>query len=60
MFDEMDARYLGQNQEKFPSLALLLETKIQNTKSIYHSTMILFISTMRSFDYDAKDKSNKW
>lgn len=57
--DELHACHLEQDQEKFPSFSSFLETKIQQLKLISHSIMCLFISTTRTFDYNAGNKSEK-
>lgn len=44
------------NHEKFSIIALFHYNRIQQTKNISQSLMSLFVTTTRSFDYDAETK----
>lgn len=57
--DELYVRHLKQGKETFATFALFLDKNVQETKIIFHSIMSQFISTILSFDYNARDKSNK-
>lgn len=59
LLDKLHVLHVKQNEEEFPSVALFLKTKSQQTRSISHKIMSLFITTVRTVDYDGRDKSQK-
>lgn len=56
LFDEIHAPRFEQNKQNFPTFVLFLDTEIQQTKTISHSTMFLFVGTMLRCDYNATAK----
>lgn len=60
LLDELHLHYLQQDKEKLSIFALFVDTKIPRTKTIFHSIITLFMSTMHLFIYDANDRSKKW
>lgn len=59
LLDELHVRHMKHNKERFPAFTLFLQTKIQQTRNMTHTIMTLFITTMRHYNYDTMDKSNK-
>lgn len=59
-FDELYICYLEREEERFPSFALYLDTKIQKTKIIFNDIVSLPISIIRSFHYNAMENSKNW
>lgn len=57
LLNELNAPHVKQNGEMFPSFATFLDTKFRQTEIITHSILSLFVTTMRPFDYNERDKS---
>lgn len=60
MLDNLHVRGLEQDQEKSSFFALFLHSKVDQSKLISHSSASLFISTIRPFNYNARERSKKW
>lgn len=60
LLGELYIRHFEHGKQKFPSFTLFLDTHIKQTKIISNSTMSLFISTTRPFDYNASDQLKSW
>lgn len=58
-FDDLHVRHLRSYQEKFPSFALFIDTKITQVGIVYHLIISLLSSTTRPFKYNARDNSSK-
>lgn len=46
-----------QRKEQFPTFAMVLETKLQQTKIISHSMLPVVIITTHPYDYDSRDRT---
>lgn len=57
--DKLHTRNLEQDIKKLPRFALFLDSNTQQTRLLFHYTILRFINTMIPFGYDAADKSNK-
>lgn len=60
LLDELYRRGLEQYKENCPTLAPFLDTTIQRTKITARLIIYQFISTMRPFAYDAREKPRNW
>lgn len=59
LLGELQLRYFELDIETFPTFALFVDTKIQQTKKVSYPIISVFISTISSFEYDERDKSKK-
>lgn len=59
LLDELHDRDLKQDQERYPFVALFLDSKIQQANRLLHSIMSLFTSSVLPFDYDRAEISKK-
>lgn len=50
LLDELHVRRLEEDKGEFPIIALFLDTTIHQTRTISHSIMSVFISTVRPFN----------
>lgn len=53
LLDGLHFRYVEQGKERFSTVALFLETKIQQRKLSSHSVLSIFTSDIVLFAYDA-------
>lgn len=60
LLDTFYVRRLQQDSEKFSTFALFHNTKIRQTKNTFHSISLQFMTTMRPFSCDARDKVKMW
>lgn len=60
LMDKVYIRHLEQDEMNFPTFAQFLDVKIRQTTVISHLIMYLFISTMRPFNCNAREKSKNW
>lgn len=58
--DKFRVRHLEQGEKQFSAFALFLEFKIQQTKITSYSILSLFVSDIRPFEHDRRDRSKEW
>lgn len=60
LLDELRARHMKQDKEKFLTFALFVDTMIQQNKIFCHKIMYLFMKSVRPFENDRTERSMKW
>lgn len=60
VLDKLHVGGLNKDWKKFPTFALFIDTKLQQTKIIFYFMMSLSLNTEFFSDYNARDKPKKW
>lgn len=58
--EKLLVQLLKQDEEQLPTFVLFLDTMYHITEIVFYSITCPFISTMRPFDHDSRNKCNKW